>query len=372
MSAAPAEIRPVMVMAGGTGGHVYPALAVADALRAAGVPVVWLGTRTGLEARVVPAADFPIEWLSISGLRGRGLLTWLWAPVRLLRALAQAFRILSSRRPAVLLGMGGFVAGPGGVAAWLLDLPLVIHEQNARAGLTNRIQSWWASVTLEGFPASHPWPRGARHVGNPVRTTIADLPSPAERFDGRTGPFRLLVLGGSQGARSLNRMLPAALAELAAGTAVRVRHQSGAGDLEATREAYDDAGLSDDVRVEVVPFIEDMAEAYAWPDLVVCRAGALTVSELAAAGVGALMVPFPHAVDDHQTANAEWLASAGGGEVLAEDALDPRSLVSALMPLVTDRERCLSMALAAHRLARPDAAEQVARVCMALHPEVGA
>lgn len=348
---------PVLITAGGTGGHVFPALAVAEQLRGAGVPVVWLGTRRGLEAELVPAAGIPVEWLSVVGLRGTGPGRLVTAPLMLVRALLQALAVLNRLRPRLVLGMGGFVSGPGGVAARLLGIPLLIHEQNAIAGTTNRWLARLAKRVLQALPDTFP---NAETVGNPVRATIAALPSPSERFASRHGPVRLLVLGGSQGARALNQLVPAALARLATDRRPEVRHQAGGRMLEEARAAYQVS----DVEVRLEPFIEDMAQAYGWADLVLSRAGALTVAELAAAGVGAVLVPFPHAVDDHQTANARFLERAGAARLLPQTELDAQRLAAVLDELLGDRDRLLAMAEAARGQARPDAAEQVARICL--------
>lgn len=352
--------RPVMILAGGTGGHVFPALAVAEALAARSVPVVWMGTERGLEGRVVPAAGLPLEALRVRGLRGKGRLGWVTAPLMLARALWQALGALRRHRPRSVLGMGGYVAGPGAVAAWLLRRPLVIHEQNAIPGFTNRLLARLARRVLTGFDRPFPGAPAARFVGNPVRRAIAELPAPEARLAGRTGPARLLVVGGSLGALALNRTVPAALARLPAGTRPQVRHQAGERTLEVAREAY--AGAA--VPAQVSAFIEDMAEAYAWADLVICRAGALTVSELAAAGVPALFVPFPHAVDDHQAANAGFLVDAGAAEMIREADLDPDALAGTLVRLLGDRAALAAMAGRARALGRPQAAAAVADVCL--------
>ncbi|MCB1845637.1 MAG: undecaprenyldiphospho-muramoylpentapeptide beta-N-acetylglucosaminyltransferase, partial [Halioglobus sp.] len=285
------SLRPIMVMAGGTGGHVYPALAVANALREQSREVVWLGTRRGIEARLVPAAGIPIEWVTVQGLRGKSRLALLIAPFRLLYALLQSMRIVARHRPAAVLGMGGFVSGPGGLAAWLLRRPLVIHEQNAISGLTNRLLARLARVVLQAFPGSFSASIHARTVGNPVRADIAALPSPAERFRGRGVALRLLVLGGSQGALALNRLVPEALALLPADKRPLVRHQTGSRGKEVAVSSYRAAGVD----AELDEYIDDMAAAYAWADLIVCRAGALTVAEIAAAGLAAIFVPYPAA-----------------------------------------------------------------------------
>ena len=347
---------PVMIAAGGTGGHVYPALAVAEVLRAASVPVVWLGTRSGLEARVVAAAGIEMEWLAVGGVRGKGWRTRLRAPLTLARACGQAWRVLRRRRPRALLGMGGFAAGPAGLVARLAGCPLIIHEQNAVAGLTNRVLARCAQRVLQAMPASFPAAVDAHTVGNPVRAAIAELAEPSQRFRQRSGPLRLLVLGGSQGAATLNRRLPQALAALPLDRRPEVWHQCGQRHLDDARAAYADTDLA----VTVAPFIEDMAGAYAWADAVVGRAGAMTVWELAAAGLGALLVPFPHAVDQHQRRNAEWLAQAGAAEILDEATADEQRLYAALAALLSDRGALLERAQQARALARPEAARAVA------------
>lgn len=349
--------QPVMIMAGGTGGHVFPGLAVAEVLGRRGVDVVWLGSTHGLENDWVPAAGLPLERLAVSGLRGRGLAGWLAAPVRLMKAVRQAGRIIKRHAPRSVLSLGGYASGPGGIAARLRGVPLVVHEQNAVAGLTNRVLARVARRVLAGFPGALP---GAEVVGNPVRADIAGLAAPEARFAAREGRPRLLVLGGSQGARRLNEVMPAALARLAPGARPVVRHQCGARHLEAARAGYREASLE----AEVVPFIEDMAGAYGWADLVVSRAGALTLAELAAAGVGAVLVPFPHAVDDHQAVNARAFVSAGAADMIRESSLDAESLADRLAPLLGDRDRMAAMAVAARGLAHPDAAERLADACI--------
>jgi len=345
----------VMIMAGGTGGHVFPALAVAAVLRERGAEVFWLGTRQGLEARVVPATGIAIEWVSVSGLRGKGMMAWLLAPWRLAWAAWQVVGVILRRRPMVVLGMGGFVTGPGGVVTWLLRKPLLIHEQNAVAGLTNKLLAPLAQRVMEGFPGTL---RGRRvlHTGNPVRASIAQLPAPEQRFAERRGALHLLVVGGSLGARALNEVVPAALARLA--SCPEVWHQCGVRHLDEAREHYRRAAV--EARIE--PFIDDMAAAYGWADLVVCRAGALTVAELAAAGVGAILVPYPHAVDDHQTRNAAYLANGGAAVVVQQREMTVEALHE-LLGSLADRGRLSAMAQAARRLAQPDAAERVAAQC---------
>ncbi|MDE2089010.1 MAG: undecaprenyldiphospho-muramoylpentapeptide beta-N-acetylglucosaminyltransferase [Gammaproteobacteria bacterium] len=359
-SATAAGTRPILIMAGGTGGHVFPALAVAECLRARGVPVTWLGTRRGLEARVVPGADFPIDWIWVGGLRGKGALTLGLAPFKLALAFLQALSIMARRRPAAVLGMGGFVTGPGGVVAWLLRRPLLIHEQNALPGLTNRWLARLATRVMEAFPGSLPARYRPVSTGNPVRAAIAALDSPERRLSARAGATQLLVLGGSLGAQVFNETVPEALGRLLPEHRPRVWHQTGRRHLEAARERYRKVGLQ--VRLE--DFIEDMAAAYAWADLVLCRAGALTVAELAAAGVGAILVPYPHAVDDHQTHNARYLAQAGAALLLPQAQMTAERLAELLGTLGRDRARLQAMARAARALAKPDAAERVAELCL--------
>ncbi|HEX9852658.1 MAG TPA: undecaprenyldiphospho-muramoylpentapeptide beta-N-acetylglucosaminyltransferase [Woeseiaceae bacterium] len=355
-------LRPIMIMAGGTGGHVYPALAVARSLAAHSCHVVWLGTRRGLEARVVPAAGIEMEWVSVHGLRGKGLATLLTAPFRLLIALYQSLRAMQHHRPAAVLGMGGFVSGPGGLAAWITRRPLLIHEQNAVAGMTNRLLARLARVVLQAFPGSFPPAVKCETVGNPVRREIAALPVPALRFAIRTGPLRLLVLGGSQGALALNRSVPAALARMPSGNRPLVRHQTGERTLDVAREAY----RRHDIDAELVPFVEDMAEAYGWADLVICRAGALTVAELAAVGLAAIFVPFPAAVDDHQTANARPMVAAGAAAMIAERDLDDDALASVLARWLASRDALRQRAELARGLAMPDALERITGSCLEL------
>ena len=352
----------VLIMAGGTGGHVFPALAVADELRRAGQPVLWLGTREGLEAKVVPAAGLPVAWIKVRGLRGKGPLRALTAPFMLAGALWQAGRVLLRARPRAVLGMGGFVTGPGGFMAWLLRRPLAIHEQNSVSGLTNRLLAPLAQRVMEAFPGSLPARLHPVHTGNPVRGAITEVPAPRERFAARSGRPRLLVLGGSLGAQALNDVLPQALAQLPPEQRPDVRHQAGMKHIDAAREAYRRA----DVTAQVDAFVEDMAAAYAWADLVVCRAGALTIAELTAVGVAAILVPFPFAVDDHQTGNARYLVNAGAALLIPQSELKVDALAVLLHGLLADRSRLLAMAEAGRALARPDAARVVADHCLQL------
>ncbi len=352
-----AESR-ILIMAGGTGGHVFPALAVAEQLRAAGVEVVWMGTQRGLEADVIPRAGIPIDWIRITGLRGKGPLGWALAPLRLANAVAQAVRVMRHRRPAAVLGMGGFVTGPGGFTAWLLRKPLLIHEQNAIPGMTNRILARFATTVMEAFPGAIHGRSDVIDTGNPIRDDLTRLPPPEQRLQGRQGPLHLLVVGGSLGAAALNEVVPQALAALPEEQRPEVWHQAGKRNIDATLELYRQAG----VQGRVAPFIDDMAEAYAWADLVLCRAGALTVSELAAVGVGAVLVPYPYAVDDHQTSNARYLSDAGAAVLVPQPQLTVERLRDLLAGL--DRAQLIAMAGAARALARPDAARRVAQLCM--------
>jgi UDP-N-acetylglucosamine--N-acetylmuramyl-(pentapeptide) pyrophosphoryl-undecaprenol N-acetylglucosamine transferase len=355
-----------LIMAGGTGGHVFPALALARELRARSWQVWWLGTRRGIEAQLVPAEQIPIEWLSVGGLRGKGVVTWLKAPLLLLRALLQAVAVMRRRRPAVVVGLGGFAAGPGGVAAWLLGRPLIIHEQNAVAGFTNRCLAHLARRVLAAFPASFAPRVQAQVVGNPVRREIVELAPPAQRFAQRSGPIRLLVLGGSQGAAHLNAIVPSALAH-AAPLVFDVRHQAGPKGLESAQRQYAQAGVS----ARIDGFIDDVAAAYGWADLVICRAGALTVSELAAAGVAAILVPFPEATDDHQTRNAAVLVGAGAAVMIPQRALSTERLAEELQRLCSGRGTVLAMAERARSLARPYAARDLAEICIAVAAGAG-
>ena len=354
--------RPILIMAAGTGGHVFPALALARLLREQSLEVIWLGTERGLESRVIPAEGIPIERLSIGGLRGKGVLSWVAAPFRLGRALLQALAIMRRHQPSVVVGLGGFVTGPGGVAAWLTRRPLVIHEQNAIAGFTNRCLAHLARQVLEAFPNSFGRDVHSKVIGNPVRADISAVPPPSVRFAGRTGPVRILVIGGSQGAARLNAVVPFALKRLSSWLAFDVRHQAGERWIDAGRASYAQAGVRADVR----PFIEDMSEAYAWADLVICRSGALTVSELAAVGVGSVLVPFPNAVDDHQAYNAQYLVREGAAVLISDRELTAERLAAELQRLCAGRGKLLAMAERARLLAKPRAADELAASCLEL------
>lgn len=346
----------VTIMAGGTGGHIFPGLAVAQVLRERGAEVSWLGADGGMETRLVPQHGIAIDTIPVRGVRGKGIATLLSAPLRVLRAVRAAAGVLRARHPDAVVSFGGYAAGPGGLAARLAGIPLLVHEQNRAAGMTNRVLARLARRVLVGFPQTFP---GELLVGNPVRAQIAAVPPPAQRPP-HGGPLRLLVLGGSQGARALNAAVPEALA--APGLAVDVRHQAGEKLLDEARQAYAAAG----VPARVDAFIADMAEAYAWADVVVCRAGALTLAELCAAGVGSVLVPFPQAVDDHQTRNAEYLVDHGAAVLLPQSDTLAEELRATLAELAADPARRLQMAEAARALAKPDAAERVAEVVLSI------
>lgn len=353
------QVKSVVVMAGGTGGHVFPALAVAEALRARGVRIHWLGTRNGIEAELVPARQFPITYLEVSGVRGQGVKRLLLAPFKLMVAVLKAMRALQGVQADVVIGLGGYVTGPGGVAARLLGKPLLIHEQNAIAGFTNRQLSHLATRVLEAFPGAFAPAPKVSCVGNPVRPEIAALPTPEARFADRSGALRVLVLGGSQGAVALNELVPEALALLQKNHELDIRHQAGKKHADKAQAKY--AAL--DVKADVLPFIDDMAAMYGWADLVVCRSGALTVSEIAAAGVASVLIPYPFAVDDHQTANGRYLSEAGAALLFRQQDLTAEKLAAALAPLL-EREKLLQMAKAARALAQPQATATVVDACL--------
>lgn len=350
----------LLIMAGGTGGHVFPALAVAHYLQARGVVITWLGTPHRMEAKLVPAHGFILDTIPIDGLRGKGVSSLLLAPWRLLSSTWQAIRIIRQRKPDVVLGMGGFASGPGGFAAWLLRKPLVIHEQNAVAGLTNRILAQFADTVCESFPQTFKLPSKLHTTGNPVRETIAQIPAPEQRFQERTGRLRLLVLGGSLGAKAINETLPRALALLPADKRPEIWHQSGEQHADLTAQLYAELGLE----VKLTPFIQDMAEAYAWADYVIARAGALTVTELMAAGLPAVFIPFPQAVDDHQTKNAQGLVSAGVADLIQQKDLTPEKLAELLLSRYQDRAELLVRAHQARGLMQSTATAQVAQFCL--------
>ena len=347
----------IVVMAGGTGGHVFPALAVARRLADSGYRIIWIGNRNGIEAEIVPRHGFEMAWLSFGGLRGKGLLTKILLPFNLLVAFAQSIGILLHFKPKAVIGFGGYISFPAGMMAVLLGKPLVLHEQNAIAGMANRVLAKVADRVLTAFPDTL---KGAVWCGNPVRKEIVRLPAPRERYAAREGPLRLLVIGGSLGAQALNETLPRALALLPADARPSVTHQSGAMHIEALKKSYAAAG----VHANAAAFIDDMAAAYANADLVICRAGAMTVAEVACAGVAALFVPFPFAVDDHQTANAKFLSGKGAALLVQQSVLTAQALAAQLQQLT--REQCLALAEKARACAKPDATKVVANACLGL------
>ncbi|MFT5503600.1 MAG: UDP-N-acetylglucosamine--N-acetylmuramyl-(pentapeptide) pyrophosphoryl-undecaprenol N-acetylglucosamine transferase [Gammaproteobacteria bacterium] len=353
----PSQNRPIVVMAGGTGGHVFPALAVAVELRRRGETIVWLGTEQGIEARLVPAAEFAIEWLDVQGIRGKSFIKTLTAPLILLRACVQAFLILLRLKPKAVLGMGGFVSGPGGLASWILRIPLFIHEQNSIIGMTNR---WLSRFATRGYFAfNRAMPKGQKFecIGNPVRAEFLNLPKPEFRLAGRIGqPLRILVIGGSLGAARLNREIPQALSVLDVDDRPEVRHQCGPLHLDDCRQAYQ----SNRVEADISPFIDDIKSAYLWADLVICRSGALTVAELAVVGVASILVPYPYAVDNHQYWNAVSLSSVNAAEIMEENDLDADTLASKILHFQQDRQLIFDLAIKARSMAQPDAAERLA------------
>lgn len=347
---------PVLIMAGGTGGHIFPGIAVAQELERRKVPVIWLGGKTGLETRLVPQHGIALESIDISGVRGKGVGTMLRMPFKLAGAVLAARNLIRKHAPRSALALGGYAAAPGGIAARLMKVPLVVHEQNRIPGKTNRLLAKKATRVLSGFDGVFP---GAEWVGNPVRESIAKIAAPEQRYQRRSGALKLLVLGGSQGAQSLNAALPEVLRRRGTKLPVEVRHQCGEAHFDKARNAYLAAGID----AEVVPFEKDMAGAYAWADLVICRSGALTLAELAAAGAPSILVPFPHAVDDHQTRNAAAMVAAGGALLVAEGT-DFAGRLGKAIESIGDRARLLAMAKAARTLAKPDAAARIAQVCL--------
>jgi UDP-N-acetylglucosamine--N-acetylmuramyl-(pentapeptide) pyrophosphoryl-undecaprenol N-acetylglucosamine transferase len=346
-------VKTIVIMAGGTGGHIFPGLAVADEMRSAGWDVVWMGARGGMEERLVPPRGYKTAWIRARAARGKGLLQKALLPANLLFSFWESARHLRRIRPDVVLGLGGYVAFPGGMMASLLNRPLALHEQNAIAGLANRVLATVSDKVMVAFPGAL---KDAEWTGNPVRADIAAMTAPAARFAGRSGPLRILVVGGSLGAQALNEAMPRAIALLE--DRPRVVHQSGEKHLDALKKHYAEAG----VEGELVSFIDDMARRYAEADLVICRAGAVTIAELSAGGMASILVPFPYAVDDHQTANARFLADAGAALLVQQKELSPQKLASLIKSL--DRGRLLEMANKARALGKPEAARIVAQRCM--------
>lgn len=349
--------RTILIMAGGTGGHIYPGLAVADALRAQGWNIVWLGAPNSMEAELVPKHGYPVAWVNFTGVRGKGVMRLFTLPFTLLRALGQSADAIFRHRPDVVLGMGGYITMPGGLMAAILRRPLVIHEQNSIAGMSNKVLAKLATRVLSGFPDVL---KKTTWCGNPVRADIAAVAEPQARFANRSGKLNVLVVGGSLGAQALNEALPKALALLSEAERPNVLHQTGKKHFETVQKLYEAAGMKGDIRA----FLDDMAHQYANADVVICRAGALTIAELAAAGVASVLVPFPFAVDDHQTYNARFLSEKGAAVLLSQTELNAEKLAQLLREMT--REKLLAMAQAARNLAKPDATQQVAQVCMEL------
>jgi len=341
--------KPIMLMAGGTGGHIFPAIAIADALRAQGIPVCWLGTQRGLEARVVSDAGIDIKFININGLRGNGLLGLFAAPFKIVLAIWQSVRVLRAVKPAAVVGMGGFVTGPGGVAAWLLRIPLLIHESNGIAGLTNLWLARIANKVMEGFPGTFPKKVGALTTGNPLRADIIALSQSAPQKEHDL--LRVFVVGGSLGAKALNETVPVVMREMSG--KVEVLHQTGKVHFDAMQKAYEGT------QARVVAFVDDMAAAYAWADVVICRAGAMTISEIAQAGVASILVPYPFAVDDHQTSNARFLSDKGAAILLPQDELNVEKLVGLMKGFIENKTRLAEMGTAARACAKPEALQQV-------------
>ncbi len=352
--------RTIMIMAGGTGGHIFPGLAGADYLRAQGWRIVWLGAPVGMEAKLVVPRGYTMAWISMSGVRGKGVLRFALLPLQLLIAFWQSARAIFRHRPDVVLGMGGYVSFPGGMMAALFKRPLAIHEQNSIAGLANRVLAKVADCVLAGFPGAFGTARAVIWAGNPVRADVAALETPEQRYRPRSGRLRLTVIGGSLGARALNEMVPQALALLPEVERPFVTHQSGARHLSQVEMNYRNAGVT----AEIVPFIDDVARRYAESDLIICRAGASTIAELAAAGVASVLVPFPHAVDDHQTHNARFLSEQGAAVLIPQHELTAKKLADLLRGFT--RDRLLGMAQKARAAAKPDATRAVAEACIGL------
>ncbi len=347
-------------MAGGTGGHIFPALAIADELKQQGHEVVWLGTKQGLEFKLVPKAEIELHVLEIAAIRGKGLKRKLTAPFRLFKAVRRAKALIKSIDPDLVIGMGGYVSGPGGLAAWLLRIPLVIHEQNTIPGLTNKVLSRLASSVCESFPGAFKAKKHITYTGNPVRRSICELPDPSTRIPGHDNGLRVLILGGSQGAEVLNKIMPMAINKIPKDKQPHIWHQSGTLQLGTTKQAY--IGVGVEARVE--PFMDNMAEAYAWADLVICRAGATTVSELTAAGVGSILIPYPTAVDDHQTVNAKFLQNTGAAIIMPQRTISAEDIAQQIMTYAEDRNELTQMAQAAYALGNKDATKRVVEQCL--------
>ncbi len=348
--------KSILIAAGGTGGHVFPGLALAQAFQAQGYEVTWMGTTKGIEAKVIPKTEIPIDYLQVSGLRGKGLFSLFLAPFKLLRALVQTYQIFKIRKPDLVMGFGGFVSGPAGIMAFLTGTPYVLHEQNAIPGLTNRYLSHIAQYVFASFKEAFPEKKNVIVTGNPVRAEILALSEPQIRFQEHTGPLRLLVLGGSQGALRINEIVPRALVKI--NMPMVVKHQCGETSYESTLQTYSVLNIE----CEIMKFIDDMASAYAWADVVVCRAGATTIAELMAVGLGAILIPYPHAVDDHQTKNGLYLVKANAAVMIAQQDLTAEVLAATLEKIAT-RDECLRMALAAKSIYQGDAVKTIINYC---------
>ena len=349
-------VKTLMVMAGGTGGHVYPAMAVADYLKNLGWNIVWLCTEGGMENRLIENKGYEKAMITMRGVRGNGLMGWILLPVKLAKAFTQSVSAIRQYQPNVVLGMGGFAAFPGGLMAKLLGKPLVIHEQNSVAGLTNKVLEKFATRVLAAFPSA--FGSKAQLVGNPVRKDITHVAAPENRMRANTGVLNMLVVGGSLGAQALNEVIPKALAEIAIENRPQVVHQAGEKHISTLQANYQAAGVSADAKA----FINNMADMYAWADVVICRAGALTVAELSAAGMASVLVPFPHAVDDHQTSNARYLSDACAAILVPQPEFTVQKVVALLKDL--NHEKCLEMAIKARALGKPEATASVAKICM--------
>jgi UDP-N-acetylglucosamine--N-acetylmuramyl-(pentapeptide) pyrophosphoryl-undecaprenol N-acetylglucosamine transferase len=373
--------KKVLIMAGGTGGHIFPALSIARELQTQGIKVEWLGTKKGMESELIPQTGIPIHYISVSGLRGKSLLEKMLSPFVIVVAVAQAIIKIQKTRPACVLGMGGFVTGPGGLAAWLLRKPLLIHEQNAIAGFSNQLLYPMASVVMEGFAGAFQRKQEitanallkrlckgdkAVHVGNPLRQEILDCPAPAERFadSENNDRIKLLVLGGSRGALAINRIVPELLKDFSAAEGVDLWHQCGKQNFQDCKAYYAELGIEENQHRRIAAFIDDMAAAYCWADVVICRAGASTVAEIAAIGIPAVFIPFPFAVDDHQTENAIIMQKLGAAWLIQQKELSKESLASVLMQFMQDKKLVLKMALLAQQAAKIDATQQAAKFCV--------
>ncbi|MEM8845211.1 MAG: undecaprenyldiphospho-muramoylpentapeptide beta-N-acetylglucosaminyltransferase [Pseudomonadota bacterium] len=354
-------MRPVMILAGGTGGHVFPALAVANKLHDRGVPIIWVGTEKGIESRVVPAAGFQLLTMRVQGLRRKGFMQYVRAPIIILQALIESLKIIVTHKPCVLLGMGGFVAGPCALVGVLLRKPLVIHEQNSILGLTNRILAPICNKMFTGFPILKD-KKKVEYSGNPVRESLTTISIPEVRLKDRTSAKRILVIGGSLGAMALNKIIPQAIEKISSTMQVEVWHQTGKDRNKEVLNNY--LKFTEDARVN--EFIDDMSEAYQWADLIICRSGAITLAEVATVGLGAVLIPYPYAVDDHQTANARNFVSAGAAYLVSESDLNPYNLAELLISLLDNPKQLLAMSCAAKKLSAENASQRIADECIRL------